>query len=349
MESAVSRLYREAPASSLPEPAHSARTFFNGYVGANLARAYSQRGLFDALSASEPKAFDVLARETSCSESGLEALLRTGVALDIVRVENGRYSLTQVGDELRHNIGFFTWAIGGYGAFFRDLSNLAGSEGGDHRAFIDGSMVALGSDQVNQAMMRTIYDEAMAGLPQFACVADLGCGNAGRLIDLCKRFPRSTGVGIDINAQAIALAKKNVEANQLSGRITLHRTNVLDAVEAEEVRHALAPVELVTCFMMLHDLFNVEAPEMVIRKLRRAFPQARCFVFADTFRMPMHPQPDELPIFSLGFELVHGVMGIRLHTPNDYVEAFRKGGLSVKEMRHFGAPNTYIFVMEVQS
>jgi peptide/nickel transport system substrate-binding protein len=60
MESAISILHRKTPAPSLPEPAHAARAFFNGYVGANLARAYSQRGLFDALSAKEPKTFDVL-------------------------------------------------------------------------------------------------------------------------------------------------------------------------------------------------------------------------------------------------------------------------------------------------
>jgi hypothetical protein len=337
------------PSPSVHEKLTSAPALFNGYVGANLALAYQERGLFEALSSAEAKCVDALARETSCEPTVLKALLRAGVALGIVAVdENERHSLTKSGEEVHHNIGFFTWAIGGYGAFFRNLSMLAGEDATNYRTLVDGSMVALGSDQVNQALMRKIYDEVIAGLPPFNCVADLGCGNAGRLIDLCKRFPSSRGLGIDVNAGAVDLANRNVREHHLDDRITVYEANVLDAVEANEIRADLAKVELVTCFMMLHDLFSIEAPSVVMQKLRGAFPNARSFVFADTFRMPSKQEPEQLPIFSLGFELVHDIMGIGIHTPEHYTEAFQEAGLRLRQMQPFGAPHTRLFVLDTQ-
>lgn len=329
-----------APAALTPQQ------MFNGYVGAHVAFAFQERGLFEAMAAKRPTTDVGLAHATHSSTSAVAALLKAGLALGLVeRGGDDTYTLTASGEATRHHVGFFTWAVGGYGPFFRGIPSLAAEAGPDHRPLIDGKFVALGSDQVNQAMMRSTLDDLLGRLPTIRCVADLGCGNAGRLINFCQMMTAAAGLGLDINASAVELAQRHVLERGMAERITVRRANVLEAIELPALKDELSRVELVTCFMMLHDLFAVEAPAEVMHKLRRAFPNAKHFVFADTFQMPAQDMAS-LPIFSVGFELVHGVMGIPIRTPEQYVQAFEAAGLRVNEMKPYGAPSTYLFWLE---
>lgn len=329
----------ESVEQRLPSP----QSLFNGYVGAHVAFAYQELGLFELLSPHEPRSLETLAAQIDCSEARLGALLRVGTVLALLDVDGDhRFSLTPVGESLRRNIGLFTWAVGGYGAFLRELPKLTADGATPWSHLIDGSKVALGSHQANEGLMQGIVHDVMSGL-RFGRVADLGCGNAGRLIELCRRYPEVGAIGFDISEKAIDLARQNIERHVLADRIILRRVNVLDVVEEPEQ----GQVDLVMCFMMLHDLFNAQPPAVILRQLRRAFPGARWFVFADTFRMDLPVDPTELPIFSIGFELLHSFMGVKLHEPGDYVQAFREAGMRLRQMRPLAVPNTYLFVLEV--
>ncbi|QYJ02107.1 peptide chain release factor N(5)-glutamine methyltransferase [Thalassovita mediterranea] len=63
-------------------------------------------------------------------------------------------------------------------------------------------------------------DEALARLPlgRVSKIADLGTGTGCLLIALLKHEPRLTGVGIDLSAAAIEVARQNVEAHDLGER-----------------------------------------------------------------------------------------------------------------------------------
>jgi SAM-dependent methyltransferase len=329
------------------EQSPSPQSLFNGYVGAHVAFAYKELGLFELLAPREARSLEVLAAQLGCSEARLGALLSVGAALGLLEVDGGhRYALSATGESLRRHIGLFTWAVGGYGAFLRELARLTADGTATWSHLIDGSRVALGSHQANEGLMQSIVHDVMSGL-QFRRIADLGCGNAGRLVDLCQRYPAAGAIGFDISERAIELARQNVEHHALADRISLRKVNVLDVVEDPELRMELGQVDLVMCFMMLHDLFNTQPATQILLKLRRAFPRARSFVIADTFRMDPPSSPNELPIFSVGFELLHSFMGVKIHEPGDYVQAFREAGMSLRQMRPLAVPNTYLFVLEV--
>ena len=60
--------------------------------------------------------------------------------------------------------------------------------------------------------------------------ADVGTGAGCLAILLARRFPRAQVDAIDVSAAALAVARLNVEQHDLAGRVTLHRSDVFDAV-----------------------------------------------------------------------------------------------------------------------
>jgi ribosomal protein L3 glutamine methyltransferase len=61
-------------------------------------------------------------------------------------------------------------------------------------------------------------------------VADVATGSGCLAILLARRFPRARVDAIDLSARALAVAKINVAAHGLAGRVTLHRSDVFAAV-----------------------------------------------------------------------------------------------------------------------
>ncbi|WP_442978122.1 SAM-dependent methyltransferase [Saccharothrix sp. 6-C] len=93
--------------------------------------------------------------------------------------------------------------------------------------------------------MRPIEDAVPAGI-DFTSVADLGCGDATRLIRLCGRDESLRGIGIDISAAACDLAAGKVADAGLADRVEIVRTDVLDRVD-----HRVFPgVDLVASFLI---------------------------------------------------------------------------------------------------
>lgn len=334
-----------APTLDAP-PTLDATALFNGYIGASLAYSYDQLGIFAILRRSETSSLEEIIASTGGHENRVRALLKAGVTLGYVRAAEGRYALTADGNEVARHAGYFTWGVGGYGKFFRELSALAvGNSGWSHLR--DGSMVALGSDQANASFMQEKLYSTLAGI-KFTRIADLGCGNAGRLIEICRRNPGVNGVGIDINADAVTLARGNVAQHGMSERIELHCQNVLRAVTDASHSEAFRDVEVVTCFMMLHDLFSVEGmKDVLFARLRAAFPNVKYFVIADTVQMPGRDELSELPIFNIGFELLHAFMEVQIFPKKVYDDAFVKAGLEIAECIEFGTPNTYLYLLRV--
>lgn len=335
------------PTPLTPPTPLDAAGLFNGYIGASLAFSFQRLGIFTTLKPGERKTLTELVAATGAIERRLRALLHAGATLGyLVEEPPDTFLWTEHGEELHKNKGYFTWSVGGYGRFLRELSTLAKSDmRWDHLR--DGSLVALGADQSNASLMRDTLFSVLDRV-RFSRIADLGCGNAGRLVDFCHRYPGVTGVGIDINADAITLARQHVKTNGLEGSIELHCQNVLRSFSDEAVKRSLRDVEVVTCFLMLHDLLNVESlKDELFDHLRSAFPNASTFIIADTARMPRRDELEEMPIFNVGFELVHAFMDITIFDKSVYFDMFERAGLHVEACVDFGTPYTYLFQLRV--
>ncbi|MFF9558555.1 SAM-dependent methyltransferase [Streptomyces albus] len=323
-------------------------TAFNGYICANVLHGLERLGVFELLR--DEKSLDM---DRFCETNGLDsavfrALVGAAESFGYLDVRGARVRATSVGEDVARYLGFFTWGVGGYHDIFASAAPVARGErrfGVDlHR---DEGMVALGSAQADTALMRHILDEEIAGI-DFRTLVDLGAGVSERVSRLVKARPGTRGIGIDISRPATELARDTVAGYGLAGTVQPVCADVLDILfNGQEIDGGDA-ADVVMSFMFLHDLLAApERREEVVPRLRKAFPRAHTFLLADTTIRPRNEEGDSrLPVFSSGFELAHALMGVPLHTREEYEELFERGGMKLRRSVPFGAPHTYLFVLE---
>jgi SAM-dependent methyltransferase len=277
-------------------------------------------------------------------EPRLRELLNIATTMDLLAESDDHYTLTPLGQDVAKNRGFFTWAIGGYSPLLEAMDTFLTAPTTAWQPFVRGEYVAIGSDEANQGLMQGIFEQVMNKYPT-KCIADLGCGNAGRLVSMLEAQSELTGVGIDISPKAIEVATTLAAERGVGERLSLVCENVFTSLTKPQP--ALAQVELVMSFMMLHDLFNIsELRGQLFGKLRQAFPQAQHFVFADTCLDERLHTADSMPIFTMGYQLIHQMRGIQLFPLSYYLEQFAREGVELVAQHEFGVPNTYLFVLK---
>lgn len=314
---------------------------FNGYVGAHVVLALTELGVWDALG-DGPRSLDDLLEHTGAEETRLSALLRIAALLGHLQVGPDRVELTAAGRELVRHAGYFTWGVGGYGELMSQLSGLAeGSVTFGREVGRDGRRIAVGSGLAGRTMMLPVEKQVASAL-DYTSVADLGCGDASRLIRLCGADTARRGVGIEVNAAACEAARQRISEEGLSDRLDVVRADVLDHVE----ERTFPGIDLVTSFLMMHDLFELTGdPAGVMRKLRDVFPDARHFLIADTVAQDWSAHSGPLPVFSAEFELVHTFMETPILGLDTYEKAFAEAGLHVERREPFGTPSTWLWLL----
>ena len=84
-------------------------------------------------------------------------------------------------------------------------------------------------------------------------VADLGCGSADVIINLCKSDENLLGVGIDISNDALKEAKARVEENGLEKRINLYQG---DLYNPETFSEEVKDVDGFNAIMVMHEFLR---------------------------------------------------------------------------------------------
>ncbi|MFD7469875.1 aminotransferase class I/II-fold pyridoxal phosphate-dependent enzyme [Streptomyces tendae] len=325
------------PTLSPQDPA----SLFNGYVGAHVVLALTELRVWDALGEG-PRSLDELLERTGADEARLSALLRVAALLGHVALDSDTVELTPAGRELVDHAGYFTWGVGGYGELMARLSGLAdGSLAFGREVGRDGGRIAAGSGLVGRTMMLPV-EEKVASAVDYTSVADLGCGDASRLIRLCGTDTERRGLGIEVNAAACESARQHIDRERLSHRLDVVQADVLDHVD----RRTFPDIDLVTSFLMMHDLFELTGdPAGVMRTLRDVFPNARHFMIADTVAQNWSAHDGPLPVFSAEFELVHTFMDTPILGLDTYEKAFADAGLRVERREPFGTPSTWLWLL----
>ena len=318
---------------------------FNGLIQSYLIYALNKLHILEYLSFHNKATFSQLTADLSLLQKPAECLLGLAQSCGIVQEENAEYSLTALGQEVSAMSGFFTWAIGGYGQLLSSLDSFCTSQP-NIRSLIKGEWVAKGSDECYHQLMKATLSKALASI-SCSHLADLGCGNAGKLIEFAQENPAFRGLGIDVNVDAIELARANVRSQGLEGRIDLISANVLDTVHSS---HSFPEITTVSCFMMMHDLFNLQKDAVsIFQQLRKTFPNVRYFVIGDTMAAAKNQlsRCEERPIFTMGFELVHQMLDVKLFELDYYLDVFKRSDLLIEQIMPFGVPNTYLFILKV--
>ncbi|KAH7369647.1 methyltransferase MppJ [Rhexocercosporidium sp. MPI-PUGE-AT-0058] len=249
-----------------------------------------------------------------------------GLGLDLDHIVPGKLF-----DEAYRTKSLFHWLSLGSGDLFSRMPSVLRNENrvGDFYTR-DAAAIAYACRDINSQYWDPAFWAAMDGLDfSFSSVVDLGCGSGGRLMQILNRYPGVTGLGIDIAVPAIKVAAADGNELGLDGKLSF----LQDDVRELKYRDEFAEAELVTCFLMGHDFWPRENCVKTLRRLRESFPKSRRFLLGDTFRGLLDSgnskyavKEDDVPIFTLGFELGHALMDVCLPTIEDWEGVFAEGG-----------------------
>jgi phenylpyruvate C(3)-methyltransferase len=240
--------------------------------------------------------------------------------------------------EIYHTKGCFLWLIRGYGSTLQNLASIAHNQNRTG-SFIqaDGKYIAIASADQGSRFVDPYFEKVLHSYP-FAIVADIGCGNAQRLVQLAKQNPEVHGVGVDINQNAVFLAHSRIAEEGLSERIKILQGDMRYLEERPE----FANVDTLFSFFCGHDFWHQSSCLEVMQNLRSVFPNAKRFLLCDTYRSNIVPSSN-IPIFTLGFETVHAVMGQYIPSLEEWMNLFAESSWKCVYRHEVEAPFTTIF------
>src|SRR5579884_2653565 len=161
---------------------------------------------------------DAFAREHRLSKHYLQAivdyLFRVGF-VDFTDANHGAVRLSMIGrDFLAEDcLGHFDLLVGAYGHVLHSAADLATGRiayGADIQR--DARLLATASTQIGQSKLHSSYKVVLehVGPGPVGCVVDIGCGAADFLALVAERTRAASVVGIDVSADACALAEKTL-------------------------------------------------------------------------------------------------------------------------------------------
>ncbi|MEU3571205.1 class I SAM-dependent methyltransferase [Kitasatospora sp. NPDC036755] len=323
---------------------------YNGFIAANVIFALDRIGLLERIGRGEPlTAAEATAQAGDTART--EAVLRAASDYGYLKADGDAYLPTEAGLEVAAARGYFTWAVGGYHDVFGRAGHLsAGTHRYDENVFRDEAMVALGSAQCDQSLFAAQLTDVLNGI-DFRTIADLGSGTSARVRRVVSQREGTRGLGIDISRPATDIARRDIAEAGMQDRVTAVRADVLGLLgtqidndaEAAEV----AEVDTVMSFFLLHDLLaDPSTRSSIFTRMREAFPKARTFVLGDTMLRDPGTSDGAQPVFSVGFELAHAMMGVPLHTKATYEELFTDAGLRIDRVEALATPHSWLYVLQ---
>ncbi|MFJ6795419.1 class I SAM-dependent methyltransferase [Streptomyces sp. NPDC091268] len=309
---------------------------YNNTLTAYAISAAWELGLLDRLDASEsPVDLAGFAREHDLDAPSVEAIARGLAIAGIIALGPDRKAATPgpLFADTWAKKGFFYWLTRGCGDLFRTLPELVknANRTGDY-VVRDYKAIGLaardaGYSYVDPTFYKIIADRGLT----FG--ADLGCGSGERLIKLAGRDPEFRGIGVDYARGALALATESVADAGLSHRVSV--------VHGDAKRMAYQPefaeVDFVCSFMMGHDLWPREDCLESLKKIGEAFPAATDLIICDTYRSDL-PATETHPVFTLGFETAHAVMGQAIPSLAEWNDVLAESGWHRADVIDFDLP-----------
>ncbi|KAM4059846.1 methyltransferase [Hirsutella rhossiliensis] len=306
---------------------------FNSAVAAAAIGAAWELGVLDELRDQKKLHITKFASHRGLDEGSLEGLVAALAAVDVVRRQDD--TVMVVAGKLLHeayrNKSTFHWLSLGSGGLFAQMPAVLRNEnrtGDFYRR--DPADIAYACRDINHQYFDPAFWAAVDGLDyRFSAVVDLGCGSGERLMQILDRHPGAVGIGVDLAGPAIEVAVAEAADRGLSNRLSFAEGDARDM----SFRDEFAPVDLLTCFMMGHDFWPRDNCIATLRRLREAFPSVRRFLLGDATRILLGDvqskhavSEDNIPVFTLGFELGHAMMGVYLPTLEEWEGVFAEGG-----------------------
>lgn len=299
-------------------------------------------GILDEINAHDELDLAEFAAVRDLHLASVHALVRALSQEDIVVVDGDRVTAGPGFPEFFRTKGLFRWLTGGYGAMFAQLATVCRNSArqGD---FVrrDANAISVGCHDANDVLMDEAFLDIIDDL-DVEMVADLGCGSGERLVSIARHKPSARCVGVDIAKDAIDLARRAVEDAGLTDRVSLIQGDVTGLLDHSD----LVEADLITCFLMGHDFWPRDRCVRILRDIRVNFPNLKCFLLGDTCRDTTTHEAG-VPIFTLGFEVVHAVMGQYVPTEPEWDALFEEAGWKcTRKHTYTTPPRTVVFQLE---
>jgi SAM-dependent methyltransferase len=160
-------------------------------------------------------------------------------------------------------LGLLQMYRGGYGELMtRAVELMQGTARHGSELRRDGHWVALGSSKMTHAILDEVPYQVLERKAHRR-LADLGCGAGDFLIDFVRRDPAYAGVGVDISAEAIALANRKAREAGVADRA---RFVVGDCFDLPVLTAHCREVDVFYAFGMEHELRR-DGDEAVLRHI----------------------------------------------------------------------------------
>jgi ubiquinone/menaquinone biosynthesis C-methylase UbiE len=313
-----------------------------GYFTTRSLQALFNVGFFDEMQERGRVRVAAYAAEHDLDEGILQALCESLYALRILRKEGDAYLLDRKGKILVEAARGWFLGIYGYEETWHNLEALLTREKVYGRDFYRRSAhVARGSGEMEGW---TYYPVAidMIATGGYRHVMQLGCGAATFLRDLCVRLPGTTGYGIDIDPEALAVARDEVTKAGVEERIHLF---LHDMTGLEPLAPRLQQVDVATLFFTLHELLH-EGEQAVIEFLRgfqRLFPGVPLIIF--DFDPVGQEAQRRRPGMSIHYLLQHKLSHQRPAGRDEWIAMFHEAGVQSVEVRPLDFLSTTIYTL----
>lgn len=273
---------------------------FLKFVGSQVAAGFNctlsalgdQLGLYRALKEQGPVTSDAFAEATGLHERWLREWLRHQACVGQIEYDDGQFSLSPEAAIVLADEGqpfFFASGFGAVAATYPALPKLPkafhtglGLTYDDH-----GPECACGIERMSAYMQRVdLVPKLLPELPgivdkltQGAAVADVGCGSGTALTAMAEAFPKSSFVGYDTSAHALARAERNLADSGV--------TNVRLLNPAEEPLPDSPTYDLVSTIDVVHDTTH---PAELLAAIRRSLKDDGAWLCADIRSFPTFEQ-----------------------------------------------------------
>lgn len=291
-------------------------------------------GVFAKMEATPGIDEETLAAGLGLDHDRLLALLRYLSNEGYVVADPG-WSLTVKGAGFPAFAPWYELLVGGYAGTFQQLGDVLREGAG--WAGRDATRVGAGSCGISAYDALPLVERLLERSgSQVTTIVDLGCGDAGFLIDLLLRQPRLHGVGLEPNPGSITRGDVRARATGTAERLTLHNGSASDVSLLE-----LPQAGRGTCFLtafVLQEILEQSGEQAVVELLKRTldvYPEALWLVI-EVDHQPMAPIMNHglAMAYYNPYYLIHAITEQRLETHEYWVNLFRRNGLVCLDVAH---------------
>ena len=309
----------------------------NGYVRSYIIFALHETGVFDVMK--EKKNLSVMEISKKCN---LNSTLLKGVmnflyhSDEIIIKKDNKFSLSQKGEDWLFTDQVLAMSFGAVGAYSCILTELVPALKNEKKYGIDfvrkGDLIAKGSYYTGRKNYPWVLEKMKElGIKK---VADLGCGSADVIINLCKSDENLSGIGIDISEDALLEAKARIEKNNLSSRINLAKG---DLYKPETFADAVKDVDAFNSIMVMHEFLR-DGKDSVIKmfkSMKTSFKGKYFFLGEfdclddDEYQKMNYPERIHFLFYQ---HMIHPLTNQGLTTKEEWLDIFSQANIEVIEI-----------------